>query len=191
MPTESQNTLKLKSSPLRYVVVLLGSLVLTVAFVIALKNGILSSFFWLGIILPVLGVPLSIINMLPNSNYLLLTPEGFTRRSSFKSTFFKWSDVKGFNISQIPIPNLFSILWGTGKFVTFELSDTYTNKKLVTPRTIVENITGSDVIGADVALESGYGMKLQDLCNLMNEWRERYVGNSHPAPIQTTPGIPV
>lgn len=175
MPTETQNTLKLKSSPLRFVGMLLASSVFTVVYAIALKNGILSGWLWLGIVLPGLGIPLSIINMLPNSNYLLLTPEGFTRKSSFKSTFFKWSDVKGFNISQIPIPNIFSILRGTGKFVTFELSDTYTNTKLVTPRTMIEGIAGSDIIGADVALESGYGMKLQDLCNLMNEWRERYV----------------
>lgn len=188
MPTEYQNTLKLKSSPLRYIKVLLASSVVTVVYAIALKNGILSGWLWLGIVLPGLGIPLSIINMLPNSNYLLLTPEGFTIRSSFKSRFFKWSDVKGFNISQLPIPNIISILRGTGKMVTFEFSDTYT--KLVTPRAFVRDITGFN-IGADIALESGYGMKLQDLCNLMNEWRERYIGNSHPETIQTTPGISV
>lgn len=184
MSIEYQNILKLKSSPLKWLLVLLVSIAFVLLAVALFKNGNNSPMIWVSVIFFGLGIPLSIINILPNSNYLLLTPEGFTIRSSFRSRLFKWSDIKCFSVDQLTSPNPFVLWFGIGKVVTFEFSDTYTKQKVA--RAIAEGLAGHES-----ALEGAYGMKFQDLCNLMNEWRERYGGFLHPESIQTTPGVPV
>lgn len=185
MLPEQSNTLKLKNSPIRWILLLLGSAAFISIGVIALIKGDSAAWVWVCIIFFGLGIPISILSLLPNANYLLLTPEGFTMKSLFRSMFYKWFDVKGFSVNQLPNISVIAMWLGIGKMITFDFNDTYTGQQ--TARSIARGVTGYDA-----ALESGYGMKLDDLCNLMNQWKGKYgVTSSTPTitPTVSTPTI--
>ena len=51
---------------------------------------------WGSIVFFGLGVIISLIQFYPNSAYLKLTDKGFEVKGLFRSSFTKWTDIKGF-----------------------------------------------------------------------------------------------
>ncbi len=105
--------------------------------------------------------------LFPDSNYLLLTPEGFTVKSLFRTKLTKWLEVKEFTVDKMPGAS------GSVRAIFYDYIDSYPD--LVTTRKLAKAMTGYEA-----ALESGYGMKLEQLCELMNVWRLKY-GNGGQA----------
>ncbi len=118
-----------------------------------------------------LGVLFCLVQLMPNSSYLKLTPEGFAERVLFRTYFFKWTNIKGF---YTPTPentvSLGSVLQAIPGKVFFKFSDNY--DKGANARKIVRLIAGSDG-----ALAGVYGKTAVEMTDLMNQWLEKYGGN--------------
>jgi hypothetical protein len=56
---------------------------------------------WLGIAFFGLGVAVSGLQLLPNSTYLRMGPDGFTVCTLFRSRSCRWSDVKAFEVRRV------------------------------------------------------------------------------------------
>lgn len=108
-----------------------------------------AGFFGLGVI--VFGALL-----LPNSAYLRLGPDGFTVCSLFRAHSYRWSDVGPFSVDRV----------GLNRMVVFNYSDDYRGS----PR--LRRVAAA-MAGYEGALPDSYGMKLEDLADLLNEYRRR------------------
>lgn len=104
------------------------------------------------------GVIIYLIQLLPNSSYLKLDEEGFELKSTYKLTYTKWSDVDRFKVGYI------KTRYSKTKMIMLDYSEKY--KKHKTGREISNYISG-----ADGALPDNYGMKIEQLVKLMNEWK--------------------
>ena len=96
--------------------------------------------------------------MLPGASYLRLNSEGFTMCCMYRSHTFKWSDVAEFDVSQI---------FGN-TMVMMNFSDSYK----ASPSVRKFNVA---TVGFDGALPNSYGLKPEELADLMN----RYKASSH------------
>jgi hypothetical protein len=97
-----------------------------------------------------------LVQMLPQSSYLRLDPEGFEIRTLFQSSRYKWDDVAVFGTKKIG-----------SKMVIFLFSPEYENGKTARGISLA-------VAGVEGALPDTYGMSAEELANLMNEWREKH-----------------
>ncbi len=116
---------------------------------------------WLGIcLLGFVIVFFGAMLLLPKRCYLLLTPEGFTVSSPFGRQTSRWSDIEGFMVA----------VSGKGSYkrVVFNYSDTY--QKYRTVRKVSRGL-----VGYEAPLDN-YGMKAEDLADLLNRWREYHIG---------------
>ena len=116
----------------------------------SLKGWLIASFFGLGLIV-------FIIQLIPRSTQLTLTKEGFIMTSLFRSHLTKWSDVKVFKIDYL----------GRNKAVMFDYVDKHTKHK-------IGKIISKSLSDSHGALPSNYGLKVTDLLNLMNDWKNKY-----------------
>jgi len=98
-----------------------------------------------------------LIQLIPDSTQLLLTEDGFTITSLFRSHFTKWTDVKSFEIGYL----------GRNKAIMFDYVDSHKEHK--TGKSIAKQLSGSHG-----ALPSTYGMKVTELLTLMNESKKKY-----------------
>jgi hypothetical protein len=98
-----------------------------------------------------------LIQLLPGSTQLLLTEDGFTMTSLFRSHFTKWTDVKSFKLGHL----------GRNKAVMFDYVDSHTEH--TTGKSISKQLSGSHG-----ALPDTYGMKATELLTLMVETKKKY-----------------
>ncbi|HRE16496.1 MAG TPA: STM3941 family protein [Rhodocyclaceae bacterium] len=96
---------------------------------------------------------------LPNSSYLELTEDSFTYASLFKKTTVPWRDVAAFRVATI----------SRNKMVGWTVSSTYDG-----PRTGLA--ISNALTGTHGALPDTFGMKAEDLAELMNEFKYRHGG---------------
>ena len=116
----------------------------------SLKGWLIASFFGLGFIV-------FIIQLIPGSTQLTLTKEGFIMTSLFRSHFTKWSDVKVFKIGYL----------GRNKAVMFDYVDNHTKYEF-------GKIVSKSLSNSHGALASNYGLKVTELLNLLNDWKNKY-----------------
>jgi hypothetical protein len=102
-------------------------------------------------------------SLLPNASYLRVSPDGFTMCSLFRAHSFRWSDVCGFSVGRV----------GVNRMVVFDFSDEFRG----TPRLRKVAIA---LAGHEGALPDSYGMPLEALARLMNEYRDQGIA-SRPA----------
>lgn len=115
-----------------------------------LKGWLIASFF--GLLLIVF-----VIQLIPGSTQLTLTKDGFIMTSLFRSHITKWSDVKAFKIGYL----------GRNKAVMFD----YVNSHL---KHEIGRVVAKSISGSHGALPSNYGLKVTELLNLMNDWKNKY-----------------
>ena len=117
----------------------------------------------------------SILNLHPNSNYLLLTPEGFTETIFFKSKFTKWSDVKELKLySPSSLKDLILMISGIeGRpNIAYNFTDTYKNSDKYKKPTGLRNIIfGNPRYDAIII---GRYKKMDDIYDLMNKYKKQY-----------------
>lgn len=104
-----------------------------------------------------IGLLVCAVQLLPNSSYLRLGPEGFTVCSLFRSHTVPWSDVAEFWVIRV----------GGNDMVGWDFAPHYQAQAV--GRAVATSLTG---VGA--ALPDSYGMDPEELASLMNELREQY-----------------
>jgi len=109
---------------------------------------------WIGADFFALGIPVTIVGLLPRSSYLKLTGEGFEVCTMFKIKYHRWDDVD-------------EILVGTishNKMILINYSESY--DKYRSDRKFSYNHTG-----AEDALPDTYGQKAEVLAGLMARYK--------------------
>lgn len=103
-----------------------------------------------------IGTIIFTIQLVSNSSYLLLTPEGITVHGVLHSYSYKWTDIEQFYVH-----------WIFYKMVTFTFSDSCESPHIV--ETAARKIAGKRNILPN------YGMNPEDLRDFLNIVREHFV----------------
>lgn len=143
----------LRPSKKKYILVFLLFLLFSTIGIMMISSGAISG--WFVASFGILGLIVSILA--PSITSLLITPAGFTEKSLLRSTFYKWSDIKKFNTGRP----------GGLSMVTFEFSDSY--KQNENARAFSKGFSGYET-----GLHDTYGMKAEDLTNLLNQRLQQY-----------------
>lgn len=148
--------MKLTPRPSRFVILLLisGAFVAMGVFLLAQGKPLLG---WLNIVFFGLGVVVAIVSLLPGSNHLLLTDEGFEVCSLYRRWSVRWRDVQAF----------FPAFVSRREMVCWNYAADYTGQR--TGRALSTNLAG-----VEAALPDTYGLSAAALADLLNQWRERH-----------------
>lgn len=109
---------------------------------------------WLVAVFYGLAALVLIVNMIPQASYLKLDREGFEFCSLFRKQRYNWNDVNQFWVDKI----------SSNKMVMFDYSKKHQRAK--TAREVSSMITD-----AEAALHDNFGMKAEDLAELMNRYK--------------------
>jgi len=181
LPTEPQDRLVLRSSRRRAVLLLPAGLVfVALGFLMGIR--VIGFPGWLGLLARIVGwfalvffglaVPLALFQLLTNQSYLLLRDDGFQMYGIRKSRLVPWSEVGPFTAMTLPNPLLAPLpKWirgpGAPKMVFFDyLPGVPSHQRL---RSLNQALTGHEAGLADT-----YGLKAEELADLMNDWRSRF-----------------
>ena len=148
-------TLTLKAKSLKYLVLLLPALGITICGIIILLEGILLG--WAVVGFSGFGVFVAASAMCGYRLYLVLTPEGFTMQTLILTYSYKWTDIEQFKT----LRNYFI------KTVWFRFSDSYESQSVL--EKVGKALSPSNLRN----LPDTYGMKAETLTELMNTLRER------------------
>lgn len=151
---EDPNQKLLKPNKLKWVGIFLLCLALIGGGVFMIRDGQRAG--WFVFLFFAAGALTGLVQLLPNSSFLLLTYEGFTVRSLFRTYSTRWSEVKGFVPAQI----------SRSKLVAYDFAEGYSQK--TTSRSIAKSMSGYEA-----ALPDTYGMKAEELADLMNQWKQK------------------
>ncbi len=121
-----------------------------------LHNG--SSLGWAILVPFVLMLPLNLVPLLPESNYLRLDADGITLRRIYQDHRFLWSEISSFRVCK----------YGLRRIVCFDYSDEVRRKRSARAR-------ARSAHGDGQLLES-YGLETEELAQLLNWNREESLG---------------
>ncbi len=111
-------------------------------------------FFGLGV---VFGLFMIFSTVFSDNNYLKLSSEGFEVKMGLKAHATRWDEVTEF----------FPIDMNNSRFVAYNFTPLYT--KMEDVRKLSKNMTGVEAMFMET-----YGKSVQELTDLLNEWRLRY-----------------
>ena len=97
---------------------------------------------------------------LPDASFLHLSPEGFTTSSLFRRHTVTWTDVGRFEVLSMKTHGV-----TTNKAVSYNYSESYQQAGRLRK-------ASRWLVGADASLPDSYGLKAEQLAELMNIWRE-------------------
>lgn len=120
-----------------------------------LMGWFVASFFGLGIIV-------AAVQFLPNASYLLLTADGFEIRTLYRTSFRFWNEVEYFSTVTVKHNGM-----AVKSMVAITFAEHYDKAKMM--RGISRAIAG-----CEGALPDTYGMKAEQLAELLNEWKNRF-----------------
>ena len=145
----------------------IGMLVFAVVFVVGAAFMIPGQpvWGWAGVVLFGLGIPVSLIQLLPGQSYLEIDRDGFTMAGMFRKHRTAWADVAGFGVMSIH----------SNKMVGWNYSPGYQGQS-------VGRAFASVISGAQAALPDTYGMKAEALAELLNECKRRSGAMLAPTP---------
>lgn len=112
---------------------------------------------WLGTIFFGLGSVVFGISLLPKSNYLRLTKEGFIIKTLFRKHFLKWEEVKDFDVIYIHL----------NKMIVFNYTSEYKHQKIA--RSFLARLKG-----VEGGLPDTYGKNAYELAKILNEWNLKF-----------------
>lgn len=111
---------------------------------------------WLPAIFFGLGILVSIITMLPNASYLKLHRNGFTQVTMFRSSTFRWEDVREFSVGSV----------GLNKMVMLDFVPSWHESSKL--KDVAHSMSGHDG-----ALPDTYGLSAEKLVALLQEWKNK------------------
>jgi hypothetical protein len=94
--------------------------------------------------------------MLPNASYLKLHKEGFTQVTMFRSSTFRWEDIREFSIGSI----------GLNKMVMLDFVPSWHESSKL--KAVARSMSGHDG-----ALPDTYGLSAEELVALLQEWKNK------------------
>ncbi len=106
------------------------------------------------------GVLVFLAMLLPGASFLRLDSKGFVMRSLYRETRYAWADVAGFGVA----------IAGVRRMVGFNFSPGY-------ERSGKGRRLSKALSGWEAALPDNYGLRLERLAALMNEYHRRYGAN--------------
>jgi membrane associated rhomboid family serine protease len=163
-------TVELRPSPWRSVLLLLVSLLLCAACV----TGLLASpnvLLVLGALLFGAGIVVSVLRMVPGQMYLRVSPEGLVVRNVFKTARWRWNDIVGFRPYEISLP-----YGASNKMVGFDRRDVDHRRQGFW------KMANRGMSGVDVSLPDTYGLNNAHLAALLQDAHDRYATEYGPNP---------
>ena len=169
-------SITLYPSRMKWSLMLLGSIAFVVAgwFIIKMGGAGNAIIGWIGIAFFGLGIPISLLMLVPGLNALTLTPEGFSLKHlgrTRKVWNIKWSDISEFSVMEmpkaLPFPNHVQM-----KKVGMNYAPSLRDQ--LSPSRIRLADWNRRRVGCDGALPDTYGLKVEELVTLLNEWRTRH-----------------
>jgi hypothetical protein len=112
---------------------------------------------WIAVIFFGLGVVVALVQLIPNASYLVITQKGFEIGSLFRSHTYSWHEVTFFAVATTYYHGM----------VVFNFSASYEKAK------VARNVAKA-IAGYEGALPGTYGMKADQLADLLNEWKARF-----------------
>jgi len=114
---------------------------------------------WLSVVVFGVGVIVFVLQLLPQSAYLRVGPDGFTVCTLFRTHSCRWSDVGPFKVVRL----------GPKDMVGFSFSDRYRG-----PRHLAR--LNTNLVGAEaaVAMAGTWNIGMEELAAVLNGYRERY-----------------
>jgi hypothetical protein len=109
---------------------------------------------WVNMIFFGVGLIVCILAVLPNASYLQLDSKGFTICNLYRKHTFHWREVRNFTVDYV----------SASKMVLFDFEPGY--KKSAALRSINVGLSG-----AEAGLPDNYGMKYEELADLMNQYK--------------------
>jgi hypothetical protein len=107
------------------------------------------------------GVVVFAYQLSPGASYLKLTRRGFVVVSFFRpSPLIEWNQVRDFRVASLPPMGKRMVVYDSGNPARPGLAQ-----------------LNRDLIGASSGLPDNYGMKYQELADLMNAWQSRARGS--------------
>ena len=152
-PMTAEGSVCLSPSPWKWAGVGLVSLAFTVGGAWMIRSG--DRMGWLCLAFFGLGVLVSILCVLPNASYLELDRDGFTVCAMFRAGTYAWSDVTEFGVGCV----------FTTKMVMFNFEPTHT-RTAGAVRALNAGLTGYEA-----GIPDTYGLKHEELAELMNKYR--------------------
>jgi len=108
-----------------------------------------------------LGIPVAIVQLIPGSTYLRIDNDGLTLCNMFRETKIPWDIIDRFGVATIKTE------YSTGKMVGINFTSSYKKAKVM--RRFINAISGFDG-----ALPSSFGMKVEELVDLLNECLQNF-----------------
>lgn len=131
---------------------------------LALKGGLVgylcAGFFGLGVLV-------AAVQLLPGSSYLRLTPESMSWASLFRVTTIPWGDIDQFFVVTIR-----HMGFPIRKMVALNYVETYQRSRF-------GRALSSALADCESGLPDTYGMKAEELVDLLNEYLERFRQANH------------
>lgn len=137
---------------LKSILLLILSLIFVIGGIYMLNDG--KKMGWLVTVFFGLGMIVFIVNLFPQASYLKLDKEGFETSSLFKKHRYSWNEISHFGVGKI----------SNNKMVMFDFSKEY--KKARKIRKVASMISG-----AEGALHDNFGLKAEELAELMNAYK--------------------
>jgi hypothetical protein len=104
-----------------------------------------------------LGIPVSLLMLLPNSTYLRLDEEGFEMGSFIRKHKFRWTDVADFHIGSI----------SGAKMIAITFHPEYKQQQL-------GRAAAATLSGIEAAIPNQYNATLEQILEALTTWRQRY-----------------
>lgn len=145
--------IKIKPQPWKPLILLILNLAF-VAMGIYLLIDKQNQYGWFTIVFFGICAIISLLQLIPNSNYLLIHPKGLTIKTFLNTTELEWKDIKNISSKKI-LFNTFTILKFSddfhGKFLNNKIDSILTNKEGLLP--------------------NSFGMNSEKLCRILNEYK--------------------
>jgi len=109
-----------------------------------------------------LGIPVFLVQLLPNASFLTVTEEGIEFCSLFRRHKIRWSDISEFGVTTVRQQGL-----PVNKMVGFNYSPTY--QRAAKARSVAKALAGFEG-----ALPDTYGMRAENLAQLLTEYHRKW-----------------
>jgi membrane associated rhomboid family serine protease len=123
-----------------------------------------------GILLFGAGTVLSVIQFVPRWSHLRIAPDGLVLRNSARTTRLAWNDIEQFSTYEVYHQ------YGSVTMVGYDRRDLTPGRQSFF-QTLTRGMTG-----VDGSLPDSYGMRHEQLADLLNEARDRYATEHGPSP---------
>ena len=136
------------------------------------SSGLRDRFFgFAGILFFGAGGVIALLQFLPNSSFLQVSPDGLTIRATWRTTFYAWTDIERFGVAEFS--TIHTGIRQRHRRVGFNFSAAYAGGG----RAWKFRDFNRGFMGFEAALPDNYGRDYAELAEHLNRMREQYVSS--------------